>query len=987
MSATGTKLERRHAVEAQALASVRQLLVELAGTRGLEELRGRGPQAHLERELGLGSLERVELMLRLGDACGARLPDRVVAEADTVQDLIDAILAQEFSAGASGGGAEVAAPSIAAKFPGTASSSGAGAATASALARPGVQEQIHQATTLTEIIRLRGRGEPNRVHVQVYEEDDQLRTITFGDLYEHASMVALELRRRGLQPGQTVAIMLPTCAEFFYTFAGILLAGGIPVPIYPPFRADRIAEYATRQANILRNAETQFLITWRQAENLAKLLKPRVPSLREVLNAQKLSTANPAASANGAPAPTQWRPVENLSHQAGGEDIAFLQYTSGSTGDPKGVVLTHANLLANIHAIVSGLEIRPDDACVSWLPLYHDMGLIGAWFVPLFIGIPLIVMSPLAFLSRPERWLRAIQKHRATIAPAPNFAYELCIRKIADKDLEGLDLSCWRAATNGAEPVRAETLERFAKRFAPHGFNPKALMAVYGLAEASLAISVPRLGDGYKVDRIERATFESEGRAIPARAGDAATLEFVNAGKPLPSVEVRIVDTGGNNLGERQEGQLWFRSPSATSGYYRNPEATRELMRDGDWLNSGDLAYWGEGEIYITGRAKDVIIKAGRNLYPHEIEEIAGRVKGVRTGCVVAFGAPDERTGTERLIVTAEIRDPRSAKEIEAEISRAVDEALGLPPDVIALLRPQSIPKTSSGKLRRSDTRRLYLEGKLGKKQQSASMQIAKLAVRGAAPTAWAWLKSTAGRVLENLYGVCALAAFSVVLLPLWVLVSLTRDPKRATRFVQAGARQMLRAAGIPIRVQGGEILDQLAKSGPWIFVPNHASYLDTVVTLACLPPNVRFVMKAEVRDMPFISTLAARSGQLSFDRSDTQARIRQSEEVNAALKNGESIVIYPEGTFTSMAGIRPFQLGAFKSAVDTLRPICPVSLRGTREILRDKTILPRHGKITVTFGPLLSPDPAAGDDWHEIVRLRDAARQVIGLNSGEPLL
>src|ERR1700677_5132987 len=423
VSATGTKLERRHAVEAQALASVRQLLVELAGTRGLEELRGRGPQAHLERELGLGSLERVELMLRLGDAGGVGRRERGVAEADTVQDLIDAILVQEFAAGASGGGAEVDSPSIAAKFPGTASSSGAGAATAPALARPDVQEQIHQATTLTEIIRLRGRGEPNRVHVQVYEEDDQLRTITFGDLYEHASMVALELRRRGLQPGQTVAIMLPTCAEFFWTFAGILLAGGIPVPIYPPFRADRIAEYAARQSNILRNAEAQFLVTWRQAENLAKLLQPRVPSLREVLNAQKLASA-PADPQRPA---GEWRPVQHLSHHARGEDIAFLQYTSGSTGDPKGVVLTHANLLANIRAIISGIDIQENDACVSWLPLYHDMGLIGAWFVPLFTGIPLVVMSPLAFLSRPERWLRAIHKHRATICPAPNFAYELCV--------------------------------------------------------------------------------------------------------------------------------------------------------------------------------------------------------------------------------------------------------------------------------------------------------------------------------------------------------------------------------------------------------------------------------------------------------------------------------------------------------------------------------------------------------------------------------
>jgi 1-acyl-sn-glycerol-3-phosphate acyltransferase len=931
----------------------------------------------LERELGLGSLERVELMLRLGDACGVRLPDRVVAEADTVQDLIDAILAQ--NSGDHGRAHDNSSPAHIA-------SPGADSPAAPSLPRPEIQEQIHSATTLTEIIRLRGKGEPNRVHVQVYEEDDQLRTITFGDLYERASIVAAELRKRGLESGQTVAIMLPTCADFFYTFAGILLAGGIPVPIYPPFRADRIAEYATRQANILRNAETRFLVTWRQAENLAKLLQPRVPSLREVLNAQKLATAPTSASPDGAPI-TQWRPVEHLSHQARGEDIAFLQYTSGSTGDPKGVVLTHANLLANIRSIVSGLEIRPDDACVSWLPLYHDMGLIGAWFVPLFIGIPLIVMSPLAFLSRPERWLRAIQKHRATIAPAPNFAYELCVRKIADKDLEGLDLTSWRAATNGAEPVRAETLQRFAKRFAPYGFNPKALMAVYGLAEASLAISVPRLGDGYKVDRIERAAFESEGRAIPAGASDSAPLEFVNAGKPLPSVEVRIVDPAGRDLGERQEGQLWFRGPSATSGYYRNSEATRELMRDGDWLNSGDLAYWGEGELYLTGRAKDVIIKAGRNLYPHEIEEIAGRVKGVRAGCVVAFGAPDERTGTERLIVAAEIRDLGNAKQIESDISRAVDEALGLPPDVIALLRPQSIPKTSSGKLRRSDTRQLYLDGKLGKKQPSASMQIAKLAARGAGPRAWTLAKDTLNRGVEALYGVYALAAFSVVLIPLWILVLLTRDPQRVGRFVHTGARWMLKAARVPIQVVGGEILSERVKTGPWIFAPNHSSFVDILVSLAYLPADVKFVMKGEVRDMPFISTLAARSGQFSFDRNDPQARIRQSEQVNTALRHGESVVIYPEGTFTAMPGIRPFQLGAFKAAVDTKRPICPVSVRGARQILRDKTLLPRLGRITVTFSPLIFPDASAGDDWHEIVRLRDTTRETIARNSGEPLL
>jgi fatty-acyl-CoA synthase len=974
VGAAGAKLDRTTGVQSHALAAVRNLLVELGGSRGLEELTARGPQAHLERELGLGSIERVELMLRLGDACGVRLPDRVVAEADTVQDLIDAILREESEASRNG-----ASPRAAAAAPGVTATRGE--------VRPELEEQIRKATTLTEIFRLRGLGEPGRAHIQLYEEDERLVTITFGELYERASRVARELKRRGLAPGQTVAIMLPTCAEFFSTFAGILLAGGIPVPIYPPFRADRIAEYASRQSNILRNAEARFLVTFRQAEGLARLLQPRVPSLREVLNAERLASA-PAAAGS---VTSEWRPVQDYSYQARGEDIAFLQYTSGSTGDPKGVILTHANLLANIRAIVSGVGVRSDDVCVSWLPLYHDMGLIGAWFVPLFTGIPLVVMSPLAFLSRPERWLRAIHRHRATISPAPNFAYELCVKKIADKDLEGLDLSSWRAATNGAEPVCAATLERFAARFAPYGFRRNALSPVYGLAEGTLALAVPQMGTGYKVDRIERAAFESEGRAIPAAAGDAAPLEFVFAGKPLPSVEVRLVDTEGHDVEERIEGRLWFRGPSASSGYYRHPEATRELMRDGDWLDSGDLAYWADGDLYITGRAKDVIIKAGRNIYPHELEETVGRIAGVRTGCVVAFGVPDARSGTERLVIAAELRNMSrkmaDSKRIVGEITCAVDEAIGMPPDLVEVLPPQSIPKTSSGKLRRHETRRLYIDGKLGKKQPAAWMQIAKLAAGGAAPRGWSFIKRGLRSGAEILYGVYALAAVTAVLVPLWMVVSLTRNNQRAARLTRTGARLMLFAAGVPVRKEGAGILTELVKSGPWIFAPNHSSYVDILVTLACLPANARFVAKAEVPEMPLFGRLCERSGHFTFDRNDPQARIKQAQEVDAALRRGESVVIYPEGTFTPIAGIRPFQLGAFKAAVDTQRPICPVSVRGARQILRDKTILPRPGRVTVTFGPLISPDPSEAGDWHEIVRLRDATRNLIAHNVKEPLL
>jgi fatty-acyl-CoA synthase len=973
MNALGTQTGRTESIQSQAIATVRQLLGELGGTRALDELAARGTQAHLERELGLGSLERVELMLRLNAACGVQLPESVMADANTVEDVIDAIRRGQSNREqrvSDDGASAVAEP-----------------ATAQTVEAqdPEFERRVRAAETLTEIIRLRGLAEPGRAHIHLYDERQQVHTITFGDLYDRAQRVAAELRRRGFQPGETAAIMLPTCAEFYYTFAGILLAGGIPVPIYPPFRADRIAEYAARQANILSNAECTYLVTFRQAEGLANLLKPRVASLREVLNAEKLAQAAPPS--DQAPL-TERRGVSGLAHQPRPEDIVFLQYTSGSTGAPKGVTLTHANLLANIRSMIAGAEVRPGDFMVSWLPLYHDMGLIGAWMAPLFCGVSVAVMSPLAFLSRPARWLQTINRHRATLSPAPNFAFELCVRKITDAELEGVDLSCWRAAMNGAEPVRAETLDKFAARFAAYGFRREALMPVYGLAEATLAISIPKSGKGYRADRIDRDIFESQGRAIPA-AKDRAALEFVGAGKPLNDVEVRIVADDGSDAPERVEGQLWFRGPASTSGYYRNTEATQQLMRADGWLDSGDLAYVADGELFITGRVKDVIIKGGRKLYPHEIEEVSGRVAGVRTGCVVAFGAPDVRSGTERLVVAAEVRrgEAANAGRITAAITQVVDEAMGVPPDVVELLPPQSIPKTSSGKLRRSETRRLYLEGQLGRKLAPAWAQIARLAARSAIPRALSATRRAAKRAMQVVYGAYALTVIGGGIAGCWAGVIFTNNRARAAARIRTASRLALKLAGIPVNEVGGEILSQVNGAGGWIFAPNHSSYIDILVLLGHMPSSAHFVSKGEALSMPLFGTMLRRAGHFAFNRSDPQARIHQAEELNATLNRGDSVVIYPEGTFTPMTGIRPFQLGAFKAAVDTQRPICPVAVRGARQVLRDKTILPRPGRITVTYGPLVIPKHAAGDDWREIVRLRDETRQIIARGTGEPLL
>ena len=321
------------------------------------------------------------------------------------------------------------------------------------------------------------------------------------------------------------------------------------------------------------------------------------------------------------------------------------------------MVLTHSNLLANIRAIGTGLNLQPGDFGVSWLPLYHDMGLIGSWLTALCFGVPIAILSPLAFLSRPERWLWAIHEHRGTVSAAPNFAYELCARKIDDRALEGLDLSCWRAALNGAEPISPDTLERFARRFEPYGFRAEAFLPVYGLAESSVALTFPPLGRKPRVDRIGRERFENAGAALPCSESDASPLRFVSEGKALPGHEVRVVDEASVETGERVQGHIQFRGPSTMQGYFKNPAATAAVMRVDGWVDTGDLGYLADGELFVTARIKDVIIKGGRNLYPQEVEEVASEVEGVRRGCVAAFGVSDQRLGTEKLVVVAETRE------------------------------------------------------------------------------------------------------------------------------------------------------------------------------------------------------------------------------------------------------------------------------------------------------------------------------------------
>lgn len=939
---TSTRPQTDLTVRGTTLSVLNDLLEELGHTQGHLELQ---PGAHLERDLGLGSLERVELLLRLNSAFGIQLPEQALAEVSTVGELTALV---QSSQGAT------AAP---------ASPAGERAETTWLPVPDSVE-------TLADVLRFRAGATPHEPHIYFEEAEGNERVLTYGQLLERAMNVARWLEFRGLEKGDRVALMLPTCLEFFSCFFGVMFAGGIPIPIYPPFRPDRIEEYASRQSMILRNAGARVLVTFHEAERVARLIRPDVPSLERVVEGRRLDEAKE-------------KPVAGLLHRPKPDDICFLQYTSGSTAAPKGVMATHANLLANIRTMGAAIEARSGDGAASWLPLYHDMGLIGAWMLPLYFGFPLTLLSPVSFLTHPVRWLRAIARHRATLTAGPNFAYELCVRKIPDSELDGLDLSSLRGAMNGAEPVLPETIQRFSERFARCGLRPNCVIPVYGLAEATLAVSAPPLGRPVRTDRIDRTRFETEGRAIPAES-DPHALTFVSVGRPI-GCEVKLADAEEREVGERVEGSLWFRGPSATQGYFRNPQATAEIRHEGGWVDSGDRAYRADGELYITGRKKDIIIKGGRNLYPHEIEDAVGRVDGVRRGCVVAFGVTDPKTGTERLVVVAETRTPRDSRRIETAIIEATNEAVGMPPDIVRVAPPHSIPKTSSGKLRRTETRQIYLDGRLGAQPPALWRQVTRLAIHGLF-SRHGVLRRLARRPLETIYGVYTMLMFAAWLVPMAAVVALIPSDRGARRAIAWACRHFLQMVGCPVQIDGRDVLDGLRAGRDWpcILACNHTSYLDVIVLLAVLPTDCLFSAKQEILAWPLLGTIARKMGQLGFDRRDPHARVRQADQIGQALRKGLSAVVFPEGTFTPAPGVRPFQLGAFKASADAGRPVVPVAICGAREVWRDQTLLPHPGRVTLTFLPPVAPE---GNDWKEIVRLRDSVREAIAGPANEPLL
>ena len=540
-------------------------------------------------------------------------------------------------------------------------------------------------------------------------DDASERTLTYAELALATKKIAAALQQLGVRKGERVALVLPAADEFVPAFLGVVRSGAIPVPLYPPIGIGQLGGYLDHAKHIVGAARASVVVTNGQIKSVLGKLHDTVPELRLMLTMAELDGDAQLFREPGATA----------------EDTCFLQFTSGSTSKPKGVVVTHANLSYNCHAVMrEGLASNEADRGVSWLPLFHDMGLIGFVLAPIHHIVPVTFMSPLMFLKRPASWLEYLSKHRGTITYGPNFSYAITTKRVRDSELEGLDLSCVRIAGCGAEPIQADTLRAFAKRFGAVGFRADAFVPSYGMAENTLAIA---FASGIVTDVVAADTLWSAGHAKASALGsDEETVEIVGCGKAFADHEIRIVDAETRApLEERRVGEIEIRGPSVMPGYYEETKRTAEVLDKEGWLKTGDLGYLAKDEIYICGRKKDVIIVNGKNYYPQDLEWVANEIEGIRAGNAIAFASHKAGLGRETVVVVAETREAEGRDELARKVATAIQQSTGLTVDDVAIVDVGTIPKTSSGKLQRARARELYERGELRPKKDDGKMRTA----------------------------------------------------------------------------------------------------------------------------------------------------------------------------------------------------------------------------------------------------------------------
>jgi fatty-acyl-CoA synthase len=536
---------------------------------------------------------------------------------------------------------------------------------------------------------------------------------SYAEMFDASQRAASALQARSLERGDLVALIVDDAEHFLTALLGASSAGVIPASLYPPATASDRRRYLDATAAILRNSRARAIVTTASLVPELERLRSACPDLELVISTADLTTADPKfCTTSDTTVAQDFGPVPGLRTDVSLDDIAFVQFTSGSTSAPKGIAITHRSLAANIEAIngSAGLASSPSDSAVSWLPLYHDMGLVGMALGAMYCARPAVLMTPQAFVKRPADWLRAISRHRGTVSFAPSFAYDMCARRLTARDLEGLDLSCWRVAGCGGEPIHVPSLAAFAEKLRAAGFRETSFLPSYGLAEHVLAATFAPHGRPMRVEHLAVDALATRSVAVQAGAQiDGARV--VSCGPALPGHQIRIVDENGDEVPDRDLGEITLAGPSVMKGYYGDDALTAQTIRNG-WLHTGDIGYLSDRELFVCGRIKDIVIANGRKYHPQDLEWAVEDFPAIRRGRVVAFAS--RRVGlADRVVMVLEPNGAVDVGLLTQSIRQRVADVCGLYVDEVVLVPSGTIGRTTSGKLQRLATRTQYENGEL----------------------------------------------------------------------------------------------------------------------------------------------------------------------------------------------------------------------------------------------------------------------------------
>ncbi|MCC7512820.1 MAG: AMP-binding protein [Anaerolineae bacterium] len=554
-------------------------------------------------------------------------------------------------------------------------------------------------TTFTAVLRDFYEREPDRVSVTLQHPNQPDFHITYRELIERSNDYAAAYARAGVKPGDVVILILQHGKDLVYSFWGAVLLGAIPSMM--PFLTEKLSpeRYRADLAALFSHSHPKGVVTYPEFEADVKMLATesgysacevfitdRIPQ-QEKLDLSSLPGMNAAET-----------------------DIVLLQHSSGSTGLQKGVALSHRAIFNHLDAYGESIRLTRDDVIVSWLPLYHDMGLIACFLLPILRGVHVVQMSPFDWVRAPWRLLRTISDYRGTLTWLPNFAYNFCAQKIRDRDLEGVDLSSWRASINTSEPVRFKSHEMFYERFKSYGLKFETLQTSYGMAENVFAATQNDLGKLPYVEEIDRESFIADKVARPAFDGRPA-IQMMSCGQPIPNTAIRVVDSKGHDVPERHVGEIVLKSNCMLTGYYNRADITKKAFLPGGWYMSGDYGYMVNGEVFVAGRKKDMIIVGGKNVYPQDLEALACEVPGVHPGRTVAFGLFDESQGTEEVVIIAEVdsEDEAEHERVADEIRKHVTKNSAIAARYVRVVGPKWVLKTSSGKVARSANKEKFI--------------------------------------------------------------------------------------------------------------------------------------------------------------------------------------------------------------------------------------------------------------------------------------